>query len=203
MLAGMRFAQWLGAREFDWSGKRNRLKRVALQFTPRIFPRRFSWHVFSSWKRFGVASLVVFGILLGELNGFFLKSALRIPTDATVNILRVVLMVPAIYASVLELYAYSEGATPRIGQTAWLVVALGVLEFVLAAKNFRMRRAFRPDQLGLVPGVRLAWISTLLLAALVAVAKVTRVPSPIVKLLGRVTPLPLLLVLLMDGWENS
>ena len=38
MIVGMKFAEWLGAREFDWSGtatgSRSRIKRVALQFTP-------------------------------------------------------------------------------------------------------------------------------------------------------------------------
>jgi phosphatidylserine synthase 2 len=206
MVAGMWFAHWLGAKEFNWtggSGKRRTMKRVALHFTPRVFPRRFDWHAFSSWKRFGVAFLVVFGVMLGELNGFFLKSALRIPTDSYVNVWRVVLMVPAIYAAVMELYAYAEDRTPRIGQTAWLVIALGVLEFLLAVKNFKMRKAFREDQLRFEPHVILAWLATMGLALVVAFAKILQAPSFVVKVLARTAPAPLLMVLLVDSWENA
>jgi hypothetical protein len=196
MVVGMRFAQWLGAREFDWSGKRklNRVKRVALHFTPRVFPRRFDWHAFSSWKRFGVAALVVFGVMLGELNGFFLKSALRIPTDSHLNALRVVLMVPAVYA---------ENLSPRIGQTAWLVIALGVLEFLLAAKNFKLRQAFRADQLQLAAPVRQAWTLTLVMAGVVALARTAKLHPLFVKVLARLTPMPLLYILLLDGLQTA
>lgn len=207
-VAGMRLAAWLGAKEYDWSGlkfnkPRSRPQRVAMQFVPKTFPKRYEWRTFSSWRRFGIAGLVVFGVMLGELNGFFLKSALRIPTDSYLNTARVVLMVPAVYASVVELQAFSTARTERVGATAWLVVSLGALEFALAVKQFRLRGSLATDPFSPSKVVSLSWLATLLLFVSFVLAWLVRLPRFVLSLVGRLVPLPFLALLAWDAAKTS
>ena len=78
---------------------------------------------------------------LTEINGFLLKSALQIPTASWVNVARIVLLVPALYATTVELYAFSREKTKKIGSTAWLVLSILFLEILLCFKNFTHRNS--------------------------------------------------------------
>lgn len=206
MTTGMEFASWIGARKYDWWGTKTRPSRTRkildkLSIMPRSFPKRFEWHTFSSWRRFGISMLVVFVVMLGELNGFLLKSALQVPTEARVNLYRVLFMVPAVYASVVELYAYAEERTNRVGRTAWLLLSLGVLELILSVKNFWLRQAFSHHQL--VPSrlVLWSWLATLTLIALVAVLKLFPASSSqTVHWVARLATLPFTVLLVADAW---
>ena len=208
MYVGMKIAAWIGAREYDWTGmaamtRRRRLLERVLRFaTPKVFPRRFEWHAFSSWKRFGISVLVVLIILSADVNGFLLKSALQVPTESYLNVARVILVTPAGYASVVELFAFAEDRTNRIGRMAWLSVSLAILEILLALKNFSLRDSFTPDQRSLDDQVRNAWIATFACASLVALLKLTRVAShAAVRALGRLTMIPFTLLLFWDAWK--
>jgi phosphatidylserine synthase 2 len=205
-ILGMKFAEWLGAKEYDWSGLKyvkSRGKRIALHFRPRIFPRRFQWHVFSGWRRFGIACLVVFGVMLGELNGFFLKSALRIPTSSSLNVIRVVFMVPSIYASVVELQTFSLGQSERIGPTAWLVLSLGVLELLLSIKQALLRDAFSYEQIHQPdPVVVWAWITTIILFLWVVYLILIKAKRVWINAVGRAVLVPFTVLLGVDAWRS-
>jgi len=208
MYLGMKVASYIGAHEYDWSGmvimtkRRKLLQRVIRFASPRIFPRRFEWHAFSSWKRFGVSVLVVLIILLGDVNGFLLKSSLRIPTESSIHLYRVIFIVPAGYASVVELYAFAEDRTDRIGRTAWIVLSLAILELLLAFKNFSMRNSFTEQQLALDAQVKWCWFGAFALGGIVALLKLSRIcTARMIRVFGRLTMLPFLWLLLWDLWE--
>ena len=202
MIIGMRVANWLGARGYDWWGtSQSKTKKILVRVLPRIFPRRFDWHTFASWRRFGISCLVIFSLLLGEVNGFLLKSSLRIPTESAINILRVLFLVPASYAAVVELYAYAEEKTDRVGRTAWLILSLCLLEFLLSMKNFILRESFSPDQLEFDSSVWIGWGGTVLMALLVALLKLTKLCSlNVIKIVGQLAALPFIYLLLDDAW---
>lgn len=194
MCIGMKLASALGAREYDWRGGK-----------PRQFYSRFDWHVFGSWRYFGIAAMVLFVVMLGELNGFFIKSSLRLgPRQSWLILWRIVLIVPAVYASVVELYAFAQQRAKQIGRTAWLVVCLGVLEFLLAMKQFYLCDAFSPEQLRHPHNahVACAWLASLGFGAVVAALKLSKTCSTrAIHHVAKLAALPFAALLWNDAWE--
>ena len=64
--AGMMFVKWVGIREYDWLGRRDK-KSI------------WKWEMFHCHKKFGVIIYQQVLLLIHFLNGFFLNNALLIP----------------------------------------------------------------------------------------------------------------------------
>lgn len=73
--------------------------------------------------------------LMLEINAFMLIHSLNIPSEAPVNKLRLLLLLLLGVPAVSETYAYlTRPQFNRIGQNAWLVVSIGVVECLVIAK---------------------------------------------------------------------
>lgn len=181
MIVGMKLVQYMGTHHFNWTGRRvetihgyfGKMQRVALQFTPRTF-ESYDWHVFQSWRRFAVAVSVVFILLLGELNGFFIKSTFHIPIKSHINLYRLFFWVFMTYMATFELHRYAEGKSRRIGVNSWLGGSLVILETLLVVKHTVKQRLFEGKEIMPAGYIVRGWSAALALAVLLALVKIAR-----------------------------
>ncbi len=184
-LAGMALGMWLVQRfathEFNWSGRKitsidsamGKMVRVALQFTPYSF-ETYRWHVFNSWRQLFIGVAVLFVLLLGEMNAFFLKSTFNIPIKSDINLYRLAFWVPMTYMCVFEFHRYGEGLSRRIGVNSWLATSLVSLETALVVKHAYHQAMFTSAQLRPAEYIINGWLATALLVVLTALVKGVR-----------------------------
>uniref|UniRef100_A0A7S2RQ52 Phosphatidylserine synthase n=1 Tax=Mucochytrium quahogii TaxID=96639 RepID=A0A7S2RQ52_9STRA len=179
MVVGMKLVEYLNAKEYSWTGMKGipsnigKMKRVALQFTPRSF-HVYRWQIFESWKRFVIGSLIVFILLLGEMNAFLIKSTFGIPIDSDINLYRLTFWVFMTYMTVFEAHLYAEGRTRRIGVNAWLGSSLVALETMLVVKHAYQQKMFSHDEIYPAPYIIKGWQATGVLVLLTITVKSAR-----------------------------
>ncbi|GBG25300.1 Phosphatidylserine synthase 2 [Hondaea fermentalgiana] len=181
MIVGMAIVRYMGTHQFNWTGRRiesfhgyfGKMKRVALQFTPRSF-ETYDWHLFESWRRFAVSISVIFILLLGEMNAFFLKSTFNIPIKSDINLYRLSFWVFMTYMATFEFHRYAEGKSRRIGVNSWLAASLVSLETLLVVKHTYQQNLFRREHLAPASYIMRGWTATLVLVLLMGAFKYAR-----------------------------
>ncbi|CAN0152971.1 unnamed protein product [Ascophyllum nodosum] len=167
MVLGLYTLRFLETRTFDWSQKdgSGRLAsslRVLSKFSPFRWSK-WRWQAFSSFKRTAQVLVMMAVTMLLELNAFMLMNALEIPKNSNFNVIRItVLFFLGLLAS-NEFYEYcSNPHYDRLGQNAWLVLAIMQMEILLWVKFFPqpLMNASSP------PEVKLPWLATLSLFSL-------------------------------------
>ncbi|CAM9411371.1 unnamed protein product [Scytosiphon promiscuus] len=167
MVFGHYTLRFLETRTFDWNSKEGSHKlarsvRLLSKFSPLGWSK-WRWQAFSSFKRTAQVFSMIAATMLLELNAFMVMNALEIPNRSTFNYVRMtVLFLVALLAS-SEYYDYcSNPACNRLGQNAWLILAIMQVEILLWIKFFPqpLMNASTP------PEVKLPWLATLSLFSL-------------------------------------
>ena len=145
LLCGMMTAKYFGSRFMDWRGLsqhqtlKGKVLRSLQQFTPHTWDK-FDWQVTSGPKRFVQCLLLVAGMLLVELNSFFLKYVLWIPPRNPLNTIRLLLWWGVAVPAVREYYYYiekDESDLSKLGAFSWLAFALIIVEVLIGVKHGR------------------------------------------------------------------
>ena len=137
---------------------KGKLSRVFLQFTPYYWTE-FHWNPFLSFQRYVSITAVVWLFLVAEINSFYLKTLFWAPPAHWLNILRLFILGFASASSLAEYYMFTTDVNcVKIGQQAWVVVAIVATEMLILIK-------FSGDLLSKPPSVNvfLFWFALFLL----------------------------------------
>jgi len=138
---GMKTCKYLEMKHYSWRGfneietTKGKIKRAAQQFTPHHWTK-FEWGFTSSFRNFcGVLLMLFFAIQL-DLNGFFLKYLLWIPSDHAYVTLRLILLAGAGAAGTSEAYRFliNKSNSKKLGTQAWVTIAILSLETIICFK---------------------------------------------------------------------
>lgn len=88
----------------------------------------------NSLKRYIAIIFLIFFILIAELNAFYLKALLWLPTDHFFNSIRLIIFIPAGALAIRECYAYYITDEKRVRHMLWLAMAVVSLEAILVLK---------------------------------------------------------------------
>jgi phosphatidylserine synthase 2 len=123
---GVRLCSFLEVQQYKWSGLmsiptlRGKATRIIAQFTTPMSWTKVRWEPAKSLRRFVVVHLLVLGFSLGQLNAFYLKYLLWVPSENDLNILRLGLIFLIFCPSIRQLYLYSANKdVERLGAQAW------------------------------------------------------------------------------------
>jgi len=136
----MKTCKYLEMKHYSWRGfneietTKGKIKRAAQQFTPHHWTK-FEWGFTTSFKNFcAVLLMLVFAIQL-DLNGFFLKYLLWIPSEHAYVTLRLVLLAGASASGTSEAYKFLvDKSCKKLGTQAWVTVAILALETIICFK---------------------------------------------------------------------
>ncbi|ORX84416.1 PSS-domain-containing protein [Anaeromyces robustus] len=137
---GMKTCKYFEMKQYSWRGfneietTKGKIKRAAQQFTPHHWTK-FEWGVTKSFKNFlAVLLMLVLAIQL-DLNGFFLKYLLWIPSEHMYVTLRLILLAGASASGTSEAYRYLMDKTcKKLGTQAWVTIAILSLETIICFK---------------------------------------------------------------------
>lgn len=128
----MKFYCWRGMTEIPTA--RGKFARFLQQFTPESWTR-FDWLVTHSFKRWSVGVFVMATVLVCELNTFYLKHILWIPTEKNINLVRMLLHITGGTVATREVYQYlTDPNCKSLGPQAWLTVAVITTESLICIK---------------------------------------------------------------------
>lgn len=136
---GMFIMRYLKNKEYNWKGlaKQNTLKekagRVVAQFSPYSWVT-FHWDLTKNFKNWLYVNMVIFIILLSELNTFYLKAVLWIPAGHRIVLIRLWFLVFWGTPATREIYDYMVGVTNTIGQQFWVLCAIAFTETLIVIK---------------------------------------------------------------------
>merc|ERR1740130_2573542 len=97
IVVGMTAVDFLWNRNYNWTGmdaiksKKGRAKRILLQFSPFSF-QLYQWRILKDPRRFLKWLVVCVGVMVCDLNTFFIKHILWIPTSHYLNVIRLVII---------------------------------------------------------------------------------------------------------------
>lgn len=144
MCMGMYASRLLEMKSYDWVGFKaiptigGKVKRFAQQFTP-VSWMTVQWKVFSSARRTGQALLVIAALTLVELNAFFLKAILWIPSEHALNLWRLALWVGFGAPALREFYQFvSDPTIKKLGTQCWVAIAVMLTETAITIKFGRL-----------------------------------------------------------------
>jgi len=140
---GMKTCKYFEMKHYSWRGfneietTKGKIKRVAQQFTPHHWTK-FEWGMTKSFKNFvAVILMLIFAIQL-DLNGFFLKYLLWIPSEHIYVTLRLVLLSGASASGTSEAYKYLTNKNcVKLGTQAWVTIAILAVETIICFKYSR------------------------------------------------------------------
>jgi len=140
---GMKTCKYFEMKHYSWRGfneietTKGKIKRVAQQFTPHHWTK-FEWGTTKSFKNFCAVILMLILAIQLDLNGFFLKYLLWIPSEHIYVILRLVLLAGASASGTSEAYRYLTDKTcKKLGTQAWVTIAILSLETIICLKYSR------------------------------------------------------------------
>ena len=167
---GMWTVRFLRGRMYDWSGKQSRkgspaiedddedddarrsrrgdppssplvgaLKSVVAAITPDSV-EKYTWRPTDSPARFLKSAFLVFCGLAFDLNLFFLKYVLQIPTTHSVSLFRLYIWFGMSNIAIREYYVFIEepdASKAKLGPNAWLAMAVLVVEMLVIVKHGR------------------------------------------------------------------
>ncbi|KAI9148601.1 hypothetical protein H9P43_010082 [Blastocladiella emersonii ATCC 22665] len=137
---GMKTCEYLEMKGYSWRGfhelpsYRAKVKRAVQQFTPHSWTK-FEWGSTHSFSNYVVVMVLLFFVLLTELNAFYLKFILWIPPKHWLNPARLLLVFFSGIPAVREAYQYvHDPRCKRFGTHAWLAVATVSTELLICLK---------------------------------------------------------------------
>ena len=137
---GSSICKYLECRTYNWeslsdvSTLRGKVKRAALQFTPQDWTR-VEWEPFSSRRRTLSVILICFSVVLMELNTFFLKHILKLPTKHSFNVYRLLIWFTFGMPALRQLYIYTtDKRVKRLGTQSWVALAVLLTESLICVK---------------------------------------------------------------------
>merc|ERR1711991_821758 len=140
MILGLMLASQLEMANYNWVGfgaiasVKGKVKRAALQFTPRSWTV-VQWEIFSSFRRLGSVALIIAAITLVELNAFVLKAVLWIPSSNWLNLARLALWVAMGAPALREYYQFiADPDCKKLGTQAWVACACMLVETAISIK---------------------------------------------------------------------
>lgn len=149
---GLKFNNYLEEKEYKWSGIMTfdtlcgKFNRVCAQFGPAKYDKIdwYSWTVTEiEWEprrslfRY-VMSMVtpIIFVFAAELNGFFLKINMGIPTEDNFNTYRILLFSALALPCSRQMYLYvTDPKCSRLGSQAWIYIITQVVEILVNYKN--------------------------------------------------------------------
>lgn len=140
ILIGLKICDYLEMREYKWSNileietTFGKLKRAFLQFTP-VSWTKVEWKSTSNFRKYCLVILLIFGIQIVELNAFFLKHVLYLPSADPLNIYRLIIWWLCGCPAIREIYLYiTDEKYKRLGTQAWVVLFLIFTEVLICVK---------------------------------------------------------------------
>lgn len=137
---GYQLCSYLEVQEYRWSGLMEipsmggKAWRAVSQFSPESWTQ-VRWEPWKSLKRFFVANVLIFVLILGQLNGFFIKHLLWIPPENNLNAYRLLLMLLITAPSIRQLYLFiAREDVERLGSQFWVLCTIFALELMLIVK---------------------------------------------------------------------
>src|SRR5690606_10842647 len=126
--------KYLEMKEYKWAGMLSyptswgRVKRVLLQFTPHSWTK-VTWNALSSVRRFLSVVFVIICFEWSELNCFFLKHILWIPSENKLNMYRLGLWALFGMPALRQAYLFiTDDRVVRLGVQAWVALAVLITE---------------------------------------------------------------------------
>lgn len=110
------------------------MKRVLLQLSPHSW-MTVKWEFTRNWRRFLTLQILLFAFQVKDLNSFFLKDLLWVPSDHPLNVYRLCLLFVIGLPSLRQLYIYtSDEACKRLGSQAWVLALIVIVEALICIK---------------------------------------------------------------------
>ena len=141
--AGMLTCRYFAMRTYSWRSiwtipnVGGKMTRTIAQFGPHGWIS-FDWAATKSFKGYMVVIIVTALWLLCELNCFYLKYLLWIPTPHIINQVRLLSIVFSGAVALRECYQYfSDLQCKRLGTQAWVTIATILIEFLICLKYGR------------------------------------------------------------------
>uniref|UniRef100_F6Q6W6 Phosphatidylserine synthase n=2 Tax=Ciona intestinalis TaxID=7719 RepID=F6Q6W6_CIOIN len=136
---GLQCLNYLSLKEYRWYGLWNiptytgKVRRVINQFGPYNW-LDFKWRPTESIFRWMIVSHVGFSFLMFDLNTFYLKFVLWIPSDHPLISVRILFMILCAAVTAREEYDYASGMSNMIGQQSWMVSSILMTELAIVVK---------------------------------------------------------------------
>ncbi|XP_064652491.1 phosphatidylserine synthase 1-like [Lineus longissimus] len=138
---GMFVCQKLEIRSYNWESIKDihsttgKIKRAVLQFTPASWTAMRWLDPNSTYMRIIATSIVVFIFQLVELNFFFLKRILEMPTGHPLLIARIFIIATISAPSIRQYYGYvTNTQCKRVGTQSWVFCAIIFTEAIVCVK---------------------------------------------------------------------
>jgi phosphatidylserine synthase 2 len=139
--AGYQLCNYLEVQEYKWSGLMTiptlsgKVTRIVAQFTTPESWTKVRWEPWRSVKRFVAANLIIIAINLGQLNSFYLKYLLWVPSENHLNIVRLLIMSVILCPMVRQVYLYvARKDVERIGSQTWVLFTILAVEVLIILK---------------------------------------------------------------------
>ncbi|KAL0230672.1 hypothetical protein PCE1_004228 [Barthelona sp. PCE] len=140
---GMITCEYLSIKTFSWLKPKDRKKKEAgKSFVSRkinlVAPYSFTsyhWGMFESMRRFFGATLVMIMLEVVDLNAFWWKSILLVPTTHNWNLYRLLLWFLSSLLGAAELYEWATKRKAKLRQSAWLALFMVLSEILFIARH--------------------------------------------------------------------
>ena len=137
---GMKTCHYFEMKDYNWRGIKDipttsgKIKRSMAQFTPHSW-QSFEWATTKSFRNFVAVLCILYLGLQCELNVFYLKYLLWIPTEHYLVTWRLILYFLFSLPAVREAYQFiSDPKCKLLGVHAWMASASILLEFLICCK---------------------------------------------------------------------
>jgi len=167
IVLGELLLRYLNSRTYSWVGLdetptiRGKALRALAQFTPQSWTP-YQWHMLRDLRRLGYVLAVCAGIMVVELDAFFLKDILWAPPESKLNLYRLLIWFAVGMVGLRDYYAFmTDSRVKRLGSTAWIMLAMAILELLVVVK-------FAPELYkgrSIPAGIAAAWAAAAALAA--------------------------------------
>lgn len=136
IIIGEILLRWLNSKSYDWSG--TGFRRLAQQFTPYSWTP-YRWEMLRSFRRFCLVLAVAVGCMVIELDAFFLKDIFWVQPKSKLNVYRLGIWWAVGMVGLRDYYAFlcDPARVKRLGSTAWVMLAMMILEFLVVLKFAR------------------------------------------------------------------
>ncbi|KAI8854539.1 phosphatidyl serine synthase-domain-containing protein [Chytridium lagenaria] len=137
---GMKTCEYFAVKHYSWRGIKSipsyqgKIQRSIEQFTPHSWTK-FEWGTTKSYKNFVAVIALLYIELQCELNAFYLKYLLWLPSAHFLNVWRLIMYFFLCMPAVRESYQYlTDKKCKRLGMHAWMVTANILTEALICLK---------------------------------------------------------------------
>eukprot|EP00003_Mantamonas_plastica_P023316 TRINITY_DN4179_c1_g1_i1.p1 TRINITY_DN4179_c1_g1~~TRINITY_DN4179_c1_g1_i1.p1 ORF type:complete len:488 (+),score=115.75 TRINITY_DN4179_c1_g1_i1:210-1466(+) len=140
IIVGLILCRKLEMREYRWHGildipsASGKLQRTLLQFTPESWTI-VNWESRKSIRRYLSVIIVIICVCLCDLNAFFLKSVLWVPSQNNLNLYRMLLWVSWGAPTLRQIYIFvTDPRVKKLGAQSWIAMAILTVELLIVIK---------------------------------------------------------------------